>query len=100
MTLGPLWFDVDLAHKALAGFGTNEMLLTELILGRSGGEIRLLIEGYRIKHGKDLVSVVKSDLSGKIERSMILLLNAMLCLKLTIFYWFSVRYGVEWSTSP
>ena len=61
---------MELANKALAGVGTNEMLLTELILGRSGPEIRLLIEGYRIKYGKDLVSVVASDLSGKIERSM------------------------------
>ena len=59
---------MELAHKALVGLGTNEMLLTELILGRSGVEIRLLIEGYRIKYGKDLVSVVRGDLSGKIER--------------------------------
>ena len=91
---------MELAHRALAGLGTNETLLMELILGRSSHEIKLLIEGYRIRYKKDLVSAVMSDLSGKIERSMILLLNAMLCLKLTIFYWFSVRYGVEWSTSP
>ena len=70
LTLGPLGYDVELVHKALAGLGTNEMLLTELIFGRSGGEIRLLIEGYRLKYGKDLVSAVKSDLSGKTERSM------------------------------
>lgn len=60
---------MQLAHKALVGLGTNEMLLMELILGRSGVEIKLLIEGYRIKYGKDLVSVVMSDLSGKMERS-------------------------------
>jgi annexin A7/11 len=73
LTLGPLAYDVELAHKAVAGLGTNEMLLTELILGRSGVEIRLLIEGYRIKYGKDLVSVVMSDLSGKIERRVFFL---------------------------
>lgn len=61
---------MHLAHKALVGLGTNEMLLTELILGRSANEIRLLIEGYRIEYGKDLVSVVMSDFSGKTERSM------------------------------
>ena len=59
---------MELAHRAIAGLGTNEMLLVELILGRSGPEIRLLIEGYRIKYGKDLVSAVMSDLSGKLER--------------------------------
>lgn len=75
LTLGPLGFDVELAHKALVGFGTNETLLTELIMGRSGVEIRLLIEGYRIKYGKDLVSVVKSDLSGKTERMFMMALN-------------------------
>ena len=42
----------------------------ELILGRSSHEIKLLIEGYRIRYKKDLVSAVMSDLSGKIERSM------------------------------
>jgi annexin A7/11 len=61
---------VELAHRALVGLGTNEMLLAELILGRSAAEIKLLIEGYKIKYGKDFVSAVMSDLSGKIERSM------------------------------
>ena len=46
------------------------MLLTELILGRSAAEVKLLIEGYKIKYGKDLVSEVMGDLSGKIERSL------------------------------
>jgi len=46
-----------------------------LILGRSAAEIKLLIEGYRIKYGKDLVSVVMGDLSGKIERMFVMALN-------------------------
>lgn len=75
---------MELAHKAVAGLGTNEMLLIELILGRSGVEIRLLIEGYRIKYGKDLVSVVMSDLSGKIERRVFFL---FLKIYLMIFFY-------------
>ncbi|KAF8799887.1 Annexin [Phlegmacium glaucopus] len=75
LTLGPLGFDVDLVNKALVGFGTDEVLLTELILGRSGNEIRLLIEGYRVRYGRDLVSAVKSDLSGKTELMFIMALN-------------------------
>ncbi len=69
LTLGPLGYDVDLAHKSLVGFGTNEMLLTELILGRPGHEIRWLKTAYKLRYGKDLVDAVKSDLSGSIERS-------------------------------
>ncbi|KAF8167211.1 hypothetical protein B0H34DRAFT_680827 [Crassisporium funariophilum] len=76
LTLGPLGYDVDLAYNALAGFGTNEMLLTELILGRSGSEIRLLISAYRQRYGRDLVDAVKSDLSGNSERMFIMALNA------------------------
>ncbi|KAF8971864.1 hypothetical protein BDZ97DRAFT_2025750 [Flammula alnicola] len=75
LTLGPLGCDVDLARKALVGLGTNEMLLTELILGRPGHEIRWLKTAYRLRYGKDLVDAVKSDLSGKTERMFTMALN-------------------------
>ena len=93
---------MELAHKAVAGLGTNEMLLIELILGRSGVEIRLLIEGYRIKYGKDLVSVVMSDLSGKIERRVFFLFLKcyLIIFFLLILFNGSVRHGFEWTTPP
>ncbi|KAF9478913.1 Annexin [Pholiota conissans] len=75
LTLGPLGADVDLIRKALAGFGTNEILLIELVLGRPGHELRWLKTGYKLRYGKDLVDAVKSDLSGKIERMFIMALN-------------------------
>ncbi|KDR85911.1 hypothetical protein GALMADRAFT_235066 [Galerina marginata CBS 339.88] len=75
LALGPLGFDVDLARKALAGMGTNETLLIELILGRPGHEIRWLKTGYRLRYGKDLVDAVKGDLSGKTERMFTMALN-------------------------
>jgi annexin A7/11 len=65
---GPLAWDVELANKALAGAGTNEALLTELILGRPSAELRLLLAAYRHKYGKDLMDAIRSDLSGKTER--------------------------------
>ena len=99
MTQGPLGYDAELAHKALVGLGTNEILLTELILGRSVAEIRLLIEGYQKKYNKDLVSDVKSDLSGKIESSVFLFLYINATNGLTDFIG-SVRHGFEWTTSP
>lgn len=83
LTLGPLGFDVDLARKALAGIGTNEMLLVELILGRQGPDVRWLKAGYKARYGKDLVDAVKNDLSGKLERRALLYPDAHI-LTLTI----------------
>ncbi|KAF9565818.1 Annexin [Agrocybe pediades] len=76
LALGPLWFDVELAHKALSGLGTNEMLLIEVILGRPAHEIRWLKTAYKMKYGKDLVEEVKSDLGGKTERLFVMALHA------------------------
>ncbi|EAU92494.2 annexin A4 [Coprinopsis cinerea okayama7 len=75
LSLGPLKYDIELLRKALAGFGTDEMLLTELILNRNQDELRLLIQGYKQRYGKDLVDDVKSDLSGKLERLFVMALN-------------------------
>ncbi|KAF9528103.1 hypothetical protein CPB83DRAFT_356481 [Crepidotus variabilis] len=76
LTLGPLGYDVELINKALAGFGTNETILMELLLCRPGHEIRWLKTGYKLRYGRDLVDAVKSDLSGKLERLYIMALNA------------------------
>ncbi|KAF5373475.1 hypothetical protein D9615_009466 [Tricholomella constricta] len=73
---GPLAWDVELIHSAMAGAGTNEQALTELILGRPSAEIRLLVSGYRHKYGRDLVQAVRGDLSGKTERMFTMALTA------------------------
>ena len=88
---------MELAHKALAGLGTNEILLTELILGRSAAEIKLLIKAYKDKYDKDLVSDVMSDLSGKVERSSFPFFDATNAL--TNFFFGSVRHGFKWTAS-
>jgi annexin A7/11 len=87
LTLGPLWLDVHLAKTAFQGvFTKDKMVLMELILGRSGDEIRLLNEGYRLKHGKTLVSDVEYYLSGKTERSKFLFFLTMHVGFETIFF--------------
>ena len=68
LALGPLGYDVELLKKSMAGVGTDEMCLTELILNRPQDELRLLIAAYKQRYGKDLVDAVKSELSGKLER--------------------------------
>ncbi|TEB16534.1 Annexin, partial [Coprinellus micaceus] len=72
---GPLAFDVELLKRSLAGIGTDEMLLTELVLNRNQDELRLLIAAYKKRWGKDLVDDVKNDLSGKLERMFVMALN-------------------------
>ncbi|KAF9462254.1 hypothetical protein BDZ94DRAFT_1367942 [Collybia nuda] len=76
LVAGPLGWDVDLAYQALAGVGTNEALLTEIILGRPSSEVRLLANAYRHKYKRDLEDMIRGDLSGKTERMFVMALNA------------------------
>ncbi|WWC73470.1 uncharacterized protein I206_107440 [Kwoniella pini CBS 10737] len=68
LSLGPLGGDLYLLHRACAGMGTHEDLLNELLLCRSNEEIFHLKEGYKRVYGKDLVAVVRGELSMKTER--------------------------------
>lgn len=76
LATGPLAWDAELVHEAVAGLGTTEEILTEVILGRPNAEIRLLIAAFRLKYGRDLVKEVKGDLSGKTERMFAMALAA------------------------
>lgn len=67
-SLGPLGGDLHLLNRACSGIGTHEDLLNELLLGRTNEEIFLLKEGYKRVYGKDLVKVVRGELSMKTER--------------------------------
>jgi len=73
---GPLAWDVELIHQALAGIGTNEILLTEILLGRTPADLHLLSAAYHHKYGRQLIDKVRADLSGKIERMFLMALNA------------------------
>jgi annexin A7/11 len=54
--------------QACVGAGTHEDLLTELLIHRTNQEIWLLKQGYQQVYGKDLVNVVRGELSMKTER--------------------------------
>ncbi|WVQ66486.1 uncharacterized protein L199_004667 [Kwoniella botswanensis] len=68
LSLGPLGGDLHLLNRACSGMGTHEDLLNEILLGRSNEEMFLLKEGYKRVYGKDLVAVVRGELSMKTER--------------------------------
>ncbi|PBK66908.1 Annexin [Armillaria solidipes] len=76
LALGPLGCDVWLAHLAIDGAGTNEILLTELLLGRSNEELQLLIGAYQQTYRRSLVDSVRDDLSGKTKRLFTMALAA------------------------
>ncbi|KAK0206921.1 hypothetical protein DFS33DRAFT_1257596, partial [Desarmillaria ectypa] len=76
LALGPLGCDVWLAHLAIDGAGTNETLLTELLLGRSNDELQLLIGAYQKTYHRSLVDAVRDDLSGKTKRLFTMALAA------------------------
>ncbi|KAL7413054.1 hypothetical protein BDY24DRAFT_390471 [Mrakia frigida] len=75
LVLGPLGFDVWLLNHSMKGIGSNEDLMTELLIGRTNSEINWLKAGYRAVYNKDLVSAVKGELSAKTERMFLMALT-------------------------
>ncbi|CCG81416.1 Annexin XIV [Taphrina deformans PYCC 5710] len=73
---GPLDWDVALLHRAMQGLGTHEDLLTELLIGRSNGEINELKYAYEKKYHRSLQAAVQGDLSMKTERMFNMALTA------------------------
>lgn len=95
LSQGPLAGDIWLMNRACKGMGTHEDLLCEVLLNRTNWEMWALKEGYKRVYGKDLVQVVKGELSMKTERcvprfpvlllSLIFSLTNLLCLAPPIF---------------
>lgn len=71
---GPLQQDVYCLHKALAGAGTNEDLLNDVLIGRSNADIRAIKEAYQATYKRSLETDVRQDLSAKTERMFMMLL--------------------------
>ncbi|KAF5345468.1 hypothetical protein D9758_013623 [Tetrapyrgos nigripes] len=59
LVLGPLWYDVELVSQAISGAGTDEMLLTELLVSRSSTDLQALSFAYHKRYGKDLQREVR-----------------------------------------
>ncbi|CAL8113160.1 unnamed protein product [Orchesella dallaii] len=67
-----------LAHElesAMAGLGTNEDVLTEVLCTRSNQDIRLICEAYQNKFGNSLEDSIKDEVSGEYKRLLVMLLN-------------------------
>ena len=73
---GPLQHDVYCLRTALAGMGTGEAALNDILVGRSNADMRAIKEAYQQTYHRSLEADVKSDLSMKTERLFLMLLAA------------------------
>ncbi|KAF7586512.1 hypothetical protein BBP40_008772 [Aspergillus hancockii] len=76
LVLGPLGSDVTWLRESLAGIGTNEKAITDVLIGRSNADLKAIKAAYADKYQRSLVDDIKSDLSGKTERFFVMLLEA------------------------
>ncbi|ERF70538.1 hypothetical protein EPUS_08600 [Endocarpon pusillum Z07020] len=60
---GPLLHDVYCVRKAIKGIGTNEDMLSDVLVGRSNADMRAIKAAYRQTFRKDMVAEVADDLS-------------------------------------
>ncbi|KAG9008595.1 hypothetical protein FRB93_006514 [Tulasnella sp. JGI-2019a] len=70
VALGPLRGDVAMIEKASAGVGTNEIILTELLIGRSPFEMDMLKASFQQLTNKSLDKYVLDELSFKTRTAM------------------------------
>lgn len=73
---GPLGQDVVTVNEALAGLGTKEDLLNEVLIGRSNADMKAIKTAYQQKYGKSLESAVSGDLSSDEDRLFKIILKA------------------------
>lgn len=64
-TMGPAGAGAYWTHKAIAGAGTNDEMLTEAVMGRPNYEISEMKRLYQETYGRPMESDVTSDLSMK-----------------------------------
>ena len=72
--LGPIESEAYFAHRAIAGLGTKESMLTEAIMGKNNHQISMLKSLYMRRYGESLETAVRGDLSGKTEQMFVLAL--------------------------
>ncbi|KAK1942421.1 Annexin A13 [Phytophthora citrophthora] len=70
--------EAAILRKATKGFGTKEKLIYPVAMGRTNVEIGILKKTFFDKYGKDLGSVMDSELSGDLSKAVLASLQAPL----------------------
>ncbi|KAI9644810.1 hypothetical protein NHQ30_006837 [Ciborinia camelliae] len=73
---GPLMQDCHLLFTGMAGIGTKEKYLTEVLMGRSNADINAIKSMYQRQYKRSLASDLKGDLSMKTEDHFLMVLEA------------------------
>lgn len=73
---GPLMQDVHSLGKALHGAGTDEVLLNDVLIGRSNADMKAIKAAYQHHYHRSLEDDVRGDLSMKTERMFMMILAA------------------------
>ncbi len=61
-------FECKQLYKAMAGAGTHESVLIEILVGKSNAQITALKQRYQMIYGRPLESEIKSEVSGDLKR--------------------------------
>jgi hypothetical protein len=72
----PAEFDAECLHKAMAGIGTDESVLIEIIASRPTFQLEQIKQAYRMKYNKDLVHAIEKETSGNLKKLLVSLLLA------------------------
>ncbi|XP_064363919.1 annexin A13 isoform X2 [Dromaius novaehollandiae] len=67
--------DAKKLHKACKGAGTDEKTIIEILSNRTSEQRQQIKQKYKSAYGKDLEEVLKGDLSGNFEKSVLALLD-------------------------
>ena len=73
---GPLMHDVHTVHDGIAGVGTRESYLNDVLIGRSNADLRAIKQAYQQTFRHTLEADVKGDLSMKTERLFDMIMSA------------------------
>ena len=67
--------DAQILRKAMKGFGTDEAAIINVLARRTNDQRQRIMIAFKTQYGKDLISDLKSELSGRFEDTILALMT-------------------------